>query len=142
MILASSHAAVTTRSVNSSYQVYGRHGWLNSHTWLNIAYPFTGGTKSCVPAATHTSFHFGLHGRKLVLTPVLVWSVDMLIFKPICILSSDSYCCICFSSCGVSVHKNMSSAKRRWEINSPSIFTPLFSLFLLFHLYPWHGIAD
>ena len=43
------------------------------------------------------------------------------------LLSSDSSCSICCSSCGVSVHMNMPSAKRRLERNSPSIFTPLFS---------------
>ena len=46
-----------------------------------------------------------------------------------CLLSSDSSCSICCSSCGVSVHRNMSSTKRRLERNSPSIFTPLFSQF-------------
>ena len=38
---------------------------------------------------------------------------------------------ICCSSCGVSVHMNMSSAKRILGRNSPSIFTPLFSQFNL-----------
>ena len=38
-------------------------------------------------------------------------------------------CSICCSSCLVSVHMNMSSAKRGLERNSPSIFTPLFSQF-------------
>ena len=28
------------------------HGWLNTHAWLNMAYLSTGGTKSCVQAAT------------------------------------------------------------------------------------------
>ena len=49
--------------------------------------------------------------------------------------SSDSSCSICCSSCGVSVHTNMSSAKRRLVRNSPSIFTPLFSQFNLLHNY-------
>ena len=49
------------------------------------------------------------------------------IFTPICLLSSDSYCSIWCSSCGVSVHKNMSSAKRRLVRNSLSISTPLLS---------------
>ena len=31
---------------------------------------------------------------------------------PPLLLSSDSYCSICCSSCGVSVHRNMPSAKR------------------------------
>ena len=48
-------------------------------------------------------------------------------FAIVILLSSDSSCSICCSSCVVSVHRNMSSAKRRLERNSPSIFTPLFS---------------
>ena len=51
----------------------------------------------------------------------------MFILIPIRLLSSDTSCSICCSSCGVSVHRNMSSAKRRLERNYPSIFTPLFS---------------
>ena len=51
--------------------------------------------------------------------------------KPIRLLSLDSYCSICCSSCGVSARRNMSSAKRRLERNYPSIFTPLFSRFNL-----------
>ena len=58
----------------------------------------------------------------------------MFILRPICLLSSDSSCSICCSSCGVSVHRNMSSAKRRLERNSPSIFTPLFSQFNLLNI--------
>ena len=58
----------------------------------------------------------------------------MFILRPIRLLSSDSSCSICCSSCGVSVHRNMSSAKRRLEINSPSIFTPLFSQFNLLNM--------
>ena len=50
------------------------------------------------------------------------------------VLSSDSSCCICCSSCDVSVPRNMSSAKRRLERNSPSIFTPLFSQFNLLNM--------
>ena len=42
-----------------------------------------------------------------------------------------SSCSICCNSCGVSVHRNMSSAKRRLERNYPSIFTPLFPQFNL-----------
>ena len=45
-------------------------------------------------------------------------------------ISSDSSCSICCSYCGVS----MSSAKRRWERNSLSIFTPLFSQFNLLNM--------
>ena len=55
----------------------------------------------------------------------------MFILRPIRLLLSDSSCIICCSYCGVSVHKNMSSAKRRLERNSPSIFSPLFSPFNL-----------
>ena len=50
------------------------------------------------------------------------------------LLSSDSSFSICWSSCGVSVHRIMSSAKRRLERNSPSIFTPLFSQFNLLNM--------
>ena len=49
-------------------------------------------------------------------------------------IGSDSSCSICCSSCGVSVHRNMSSAKRRLERNSPSIFTPLFFRFNLLNM--------
>ena len=58
----------------------------------------------------------------------------MFILRPIRLLSSDSSCSICCSSCGVSVHRNMSSAKRRLERNFPSIFTPLFSQFNLLNM--------
>ena len=58
----------------------------------------------------------------------------MFILRPIRLLSSDSSCSICCSSCGVSVHRNMSSAKRRSERNYPSIFTPLFSQFNLLNM--------
>ena len=58
----------------------------------------------------------------------------MFILRPIRLLSSDSSCSICCSSCSVSVHRNMSSAKRRLERNSPSIFTPLFSQFNLLNM--------
>ena len=58
----------------------------------------------------------------------------MFILRPIRLLSSDSSYSICRSSCGVSVHKNMSSSKRRLIRNYPSIFTPLFSPFNLQHM--------
>ena len=58
----------------------------------------------------------------------------MFILRPIRQLSSDSSCSICCSSCGVSVHRNMSSAKWRLERNSPSTFTPLFSQFNLLNM--------
>ena len=61
-------------------------------------------------------------------------SFAMFILRPIRLLSSDSSCSICCSYCGVSVHRNMSSAKRRLERNSPSIFTPLFSQFNLLNM--------
>ena len=47
------------------------------------------------------------------------------ILRPFRLLSSDSSCSICCSYCGVSVHRNMSSAKRRLERHFPSIFTSL-----------------
>ena len=49
-------------------------------------------------------------------------------------METDSSCSICCSSCGVTVHRNMSSAKRRLERNSPSIFKPLFSQFNLLNV--------
>ena len=57
----------------------------------------------------------------------------MFILRPIRLLSWDSSCSICCSSCGVSVHRNMSSAKRRLRLEKkcPSIFKPLFSQFNL-----------
>ena len=56
------------------------------------------------------------------------------ILRLIRLLSSDSYCSISCSYCGVSVHRNMSSAKRRLEIHYTSIFTPLFSQFNLLNM--------
>ena len=58
----------------------------------------------------------------------------MFILRPNRLLSSDSSCSIYCSSYGVSVHRNMSSAKQRLEINCPSISTPLFSQFNLLNL--------
>ena len=69
-----------------------------------------------------------------VLSTTITFVFVMFILRPICLLSSDSSCSICCSSCGVSVHRNMSSAKRRLERNSPSIFTPLFSQFNLLNM--------
>ena len=60
-----------------------------------------------------------------------LWLCDL---RPIRLLSSDCSCSICCSSCGVSVHRNMPSAKRRLERNSPSLFTPLFSQFNLLNM--------
>ena len=69
-----------------------------------------------------------------VLSTTITFVFVMFILRPICLLSSDSSCSICCSSCGVSVHRNMSSAKRRLERNSPSIFTPFFSQFNLLNM--------
>ena len=60
-----------------------------------------------------------------VLSTTITFDFVMFILRPIRLLS----CSIGCSSCGVSVHKNSSSAKRRLVRNSPSIFTPLFSQF-------------
>ena len=61
--------------------------------------------------------------------------IAMFNFRTICLLSSDSSCSIiCCSYCGVPVHRYMSSAKRRLERNSPSIFTLLFSQFNLLNM--------
>ena len=67
-----------------------------------------------------------------VLSTTITFVFAMFILRPIRLLSSDSSCSICCSSCGVSVHR--SSAKRRLERNSPSIFTPLFSQFNLLNM--------
>ena len=58
------------------------------------------------------------------------------VYRGVRLLSSDSSCSICCSSCGVSVQNNMSSAKRRLVMvrNSPSIFKPLFSQFNLLNM--------
>ena len=69
-----------------------------------------------------------------VVSTTIAFVFAMFILRPIRLLSSDSSCSICCSSCGVSVHRNMSSAKRRLEKNSPSIFTPLFSQFNLLNM--------
>ena len=69
-----------------------------------------------------------------VLSTTITFVFVMFILRPICLLSSDSSCSICCSYCGVSVHRNMSSAKRKLERNSPSIFTPLFSQFNIINM--------
>ena len=66
-----------------------------------------------------------------VLSTNITFVFAMFILRPIRLLSSDSSCIICCMYCGVSMHRNMSSAKRRLEINYPSIFKPLFSQFNL-----------
>ena len=71
-----------------------------------------------------------------MLSTTITFVFAMFILRPIHLLSSDSSCSICCSYCGVSVHRNMPSSKRRLERHSPSIFTPLFSQFnLLNSLY-------
>ena len=42
-----------------------------------------------------------------VLSTTITFVFAMFILRPICLLSSDSSCSICCSSCGVSVHRNM-----------------------------------
>ena len=69
-----------------------------------------------------------------MLSTTITFVFAMFILRPIRLLSSDSSCSICCSSCGVSVHRNMSSARRRWERNYPSMFTPLFSPFNLLNM--------
>ena len=66
-----------------------------------------------------------------VLSTTITFVFAMFILRPIRLLSWDSYCSICCCYCGVSVHRNMSSATRRLEKNYPSIATPLFSQFNL-----------
>ena len=46
-----------------------------------------------------------------VLSTTITFVFAMFIFRPICLLSYDSSCSIYCNYCGVSVHKNMSSAK-------------------------------
>ena len=64
------------------------------------------------------------------LSTTITFVFAMFILRPIRLLSSDNSCSICCSSCGVSVHRNMSSAKRRLE----RIFMPLFSQFNLLNM--------
>ena len=69
-----------------------------------------------------------------VLPTTITFVFAMLILRPIRPLSLDSSFSICCSSCGVAVHRNMSSVKRRLERTSPSNFTPLFSQFNLLNM--------
>ena len=69
-----------------------------------------------------------------MLSTTITFVFAMFILRPIRLLSSDSSCSICCSYCDVSVHRNMSSAKRRLERNYPSIFTPLCSQFNLLNM--------
>ena len=79
-------------------------------------------------------FLFIAHVYRCVVSTTITFVFAMFILIPIRLLSSDSSCSICCSSCGVSVHRNMSSEKRRLERNSPFIFTPLFSQFNLLNM--------
>ena len=63
--------------------------------------------------------------------PLHCFIFEMFILKPLRLLSSHSSCSIISSSCGVSVHRKISYAKRRWLRYSPSIFMPLFAQFSL-----------
>ena len=78
----------------------------------------------------YVAFNISYHHIGMLSTFV-TFVFTMFILRPIRLLSSDSSCSICCSSCGVSVHKNMASAKRRLVRNYPSIFTPLFNQFNL-----------
>ena len=69
-----------------------------------------------------------------VMSTTITFVFAMFNIRPICLLSSDSSCSICCSSCGISLHNNMSSAKRRLVRNYPYIFTPLFSQFNLLNM--------
>ena len=69
-----------------------------------------------------------------VLSTTITFAFAMFILRPIRLLSSDSSCSIYCISCGFSVHRNVSLAKRRLERNSPSIFTPLLSQFNLLNM--------
>ena len=60
-----------------------------------------------------------------VLSTTITFDFALFILRPI----RPLYCSIGCSYYGVSVQKNISSAKRRLVRNSPSIFTPLFSQF-------------
>ena len=83
----------------------------------------------------HVAWHiFHQHIVYKGLSTTITFIFAMFILRPIRLLSTDSSCSMCCSSCGVSVHRNMSSAKRRLERNSPSIFTPLFSQFNLLNM--------
>ena len=66
-----------------------------------------------------------------VLSSTIIFVFKIFILKPLRLLSSHSSCSIISSSFGVSVHRKISSAKRRWLRYSPSIFRPLFSQFSL-----------
>ena len=69
-----------------------------------------------------------------VLSTTITFFFALFILRPTRLLSSDSSCSICCSYCDISVHRNMSSAKRGLERNFPSIFTPLFSQFNLLNM--------
>ena len=69
-----------------------------------------------------------------MLSTTITFVFAMVILIPIRLLLSDSSCSICCNYCGVSVNKNMSSAKWILVRNYPSIFTPLFSQFNVLNL--------
>ena len=66
-----------------------------------------------------------------MLSSTITFVFDMFILKPLTLLSSHCSCSIISSSCGVYVHRKISSAKRRWLRYSPSICRSLFSQFCL-----------
>ena len=70
-----------------------------------------------------------------VLSSTITFVFEMFILKPLRLLSSHSSCSIISSYCGVSVHRKISSAKRRRLRYSPSIFRPLFSQFSLLKIF-------
>ena len=92
--------------------------------WLYKSYKYVVACLACII----------FHGTNKITLSVCLFVFAMFIFRPIRLRPSDSSCSICRSSCGVSVHRNMSSAKRRLERNYPSIFTPLFSHFNLLNM--------
>ena len=86
---------------------------------------------SQVHAALDIFYQHIVHVYRRVVYNHHICLCTIFILRPFRLLSSDSSCSICCSYCGVSVHRNMSSAKRRLERHFPSIFT---SLLLV---YPW-----
>ena len=66
-----------------------------------------------------------------MLSTTITFFFEMFIFRPICLLLSDSYC-------GIPVHMHLPSAKQRLLRKSPSIFPPLFSQFNLLHYVVQH----
>ena len=75
----------------------------NGREWIQLG--------SMIPDRVHQHIVHVHRGVVYTITFVLA----MFILRPIRLLSSDSSCNICCSSCVVSVHKNMSSEERRLE---------------------------